>query len=233
MDWKIELVPLPVKDVDRAVEFYGKQLGWNVDHDQVVTDGLRFVRSASAPLPDPVRAALGDVPLVVSWGMTEGASQITATPLGTPARAGTVGVPVGCAVQVRDEDGAVLPAGTTGALWVRGTGIVRSYLHGRAAERFDQDGWLATGDVGSVAEDGWVSLRLVGQRIAHLASDFDPRTFGHAKLVDLVEKTGAFEVRRTGEHGVNIRVKPEPAAAPAAAPPAGRRPRRGCRSPGS
>ncbi|MBF4581324.1 AMP-binding protein [Curtobacterium sp. VKM Ac-2865] len=120
--------------------------------------GLRFVRSASAPLPDPVRAALRDVPLVVSWGMTEGASQITATPLGAPARAGTVGVPVGCAVEVRDEDGTVLPAGTTGALWVRGPGIVRSYLHGRATERFDAEGWLATGDVGSVAEDGWVSL---------------------------------------------------------------------------
>jgi len=44
MDWKIELVPLPVKDVDRAVEFYGTQVGWNVDFDQVVTEGLRFVQ---------------------------------------------------------------------------------------------------------------------------------------------------------------------------------------------
>ncbi|WP_186317504.1 class I adenylate-forming enzyme family protein [Curtobacterium sp. 9128] len=119
---------------------------------------LRFVRSASAPLPDPVRAALGDVPLVVSWGMTEGASQITATPLDEPARLGTVGVPVGTEVQVRGDDGGVLPAGEVGALWVRGPGIVRSYLFGRAAERFDAAGWLATGDVGSVSEDGWVSL---------------------------------------------------------------------------
>ncbi|MCJ1713901.1 class I adenylate-forming enzyme family protein [Microbacterium sp. M1A1_1b] len=121
-------------------------------------DGLRFVRSASAPLPDPVRAALGDVPLVVSWGMTEGASQITATPLDAPARPGTVGVPVGSQVQVRDEDGAVLPAGQVGALWIRGPGIVHGYLFGRAAERFDADGWLSTGDVGSVSADGWVSL---------------------------------------------------------------------------
>ncbi|TDN44718.1 acyl-CoA synthetase (AMP-forming)/AMP-acid ligase II [Curtobacterium flaccumfaciens] len=120
--------------------------------------GLRFVRSASAPLPDPVRVALGDVPLVVSWGMTEGASQITATPLGAPARVGTVGVPVGSEVQVRGEDGTVLPAGEVGALWVRGEGIVHRYLFGRAAERFDADGWLSTGDVGSVSEDGWVSL---------------------------------------------------------------------------
>jgi acyl-CoA synthetase (AMP-forming)/AMP-acid ligase II len=121
-------------------------------------EGLRFVRSASAPLPDPVRQALGDVPLVVSWGMTEGASQITATPLGEPARVGTVGVPVGSEVQVRGEDGTVLPAGEVGALWVRGPGIVRRYLFGRAPERFDTDGWLSTGDVGSVSADGWVSL---------------------------------------------------------------------------
>ncbi|MCC8906558.1 class I adenylate-forming enzyme family protein [Curtobacterium sp. GD1] len=121
-------------------------------------EGLRFVRSASAPLPDPVRQALGDVPLVVSWGMTEGASQITATPLGAPARVGTVGVPVGSEVQVRGEDGTVLPADEVGALWIRGEGIVHRYLFGRAAERFDADGWLSTGDVGSVSADGWVSL---------------------------------------------------------------------------
>lgn len=120
--------------------------------------GLRFVRSASAPLPDPVRQALGDVPLVVSWGMTEGASQITATPLDAPARVGTVGVPVGSEVQVRGEDGSVLPADEVGALWIRGAGIVQRYLFGRAAERFDADGWLSTGDVGSVSADGWVSL---------------------------------------------------------------------------
>jgi acyl-CoA synthetase (AMP-forming)/AMP-acid ligase II len=120
--------------------------------------GLRFIRSASAPLPDPVRTALGDTPLVVSWGMTEGASQITATPLGEPARLGTVGVPVGSEIQVRGDDGSLLPAGEVGALWIRGEGIVHSYLFGRASERFDSDGWLSTGDLGSVSEDGWVSL---------------------------------------------------------------------------
>ena len=44
MDWKIELVPLAVTDVDRAVDFYGNRIGWNIDFDQVVTDGLRFVQ---------------------------------------------------------------------------------------------------------------------------------------------------------------------------------------------
>lgn len=44
MDWKIELVPLAVTDIDRAVEFYGEQVGWNVDHDRTVHEGLRFVQ---------------------------------------------------------------------------------------------------------------------------------------------------------------------------------------------
>ena len=44
MDFKIELVPLTVTDVDRAVEFYGSTVGWNVDFDQTVQEGLRFVQ---------------------------------------------------------------------------------------------------------------------------------------------------------------------------------------------
>ena len=44
LDWKIELIPLHVSDVDRAVKFYGEQVGWNVDYDQTVNEGLRFVQ---------------------------------------------------------------------------------------------------------------------------------------------------------------------------------------------
>ncbi|MBK4346832.1 class I adenylate-forming enzyme family protein [Lacisediminihabitans changchengi] len=119
---------------------------------------LRFVRSASAPLPDAVRASLGDVPLIVSYGMTEGASQITATPLDAPPRDGSVGVPVGSEVQARAEDGTVLAAGEVGAFWIRGPGIVTSYFEGRARERFDADGWLSTGDLGYLDDDGYVYL---------------------------------------------------------------------------
>jgi uncharacterized LabA/DUF88 family protein len=56
-------------------------------------------------------------------------------------------------------------------------------------------------------EDGWVSLGRVGRRLAVLASDFDPRSYGQSKLGDLVEKSGAFEVRRDAG-SVYIRVKP-------------------------
>lgn len=43
-DWRIELIILPVTDVDRAKEFYVDRLGWNADHDQRVSPTLRFVQ---------------------------------------------------------------------------------------------------------------------------------------------------------------------------------------------
>jgi predicted enzyme related to lactoylglutathione lyase len=44
MDWKIELVAIPVTDVDRAKAFYVNQVGFNADHDHRVSDTLRFVQ---------------------------------------------------------------------------------------------------------------------------------------------------------------------------------------------
>ena len=44
VDYRIELVGMPVSDVDRAKEFYGTRLGWPVDHDHKVTDEVRFIQ---------------------------------------------------------------------------------------------------------------------------------------------------------------------------------------------
>lgn len=44
MDWKIELVAVPVTDVDRAKSFYVDQVGFNADHDHRVNENLRFVQ---------------------------------------------------------------------------------------------------------------------------------------------------------------------------------------------
>jgi oxalate---CoA ligase len=123
-----------------------------------IPDTLRFIRSASAPLPDAVRESIEHVSLVVSYGMTEGASQITATPLGEPVRAGSVGKPVGCEIEVRNEDGEGLRRGEVGTLWLRGPGIIRGYFRGLVAERFDADGWLNTNDLGKIDDDGYVYL---------------------------------------------------------------------------
>jgi len=44
MDWKLELVQVPVSDVDRAIAFYTDQAGFNLDHDHQPSDDLRFVQ---------------------------------------------------------------------------------------------------------------------------------------------------------------------------------------------
>jgi predicted enzyme related to lactoylglutathione lyase len=44
VDWRLELVSVPVSDVDRAKRFYVEQVGFNADHDHQVSDELRFVQ---------------------------------------------------------------------------------------------------------------------------------------------------------------------------------------------
>ena len=44
MDWKLELVIIPVSDIDRAKAFYTDQAGFNADHDHTVSDEIRFVQ---------------------------------------------------------------------------------------------------------------------------------------------------------------------------------------------
>lgn len=44
MDWKLELVAVPVSDVDRAKTFYAEQAGFNLDHDHTVSEEIRFVQ---------------------------------------------------------------------------------------------------------------------------------------------------------------------------------------------
>lgn len=57
-------------------------------------------------------------------------------------------------------------------------------------------------------EDGWVPLGAVGNQLANLASDFDPRTFGFRKLSDLVRQTKVFELQRPEGGAMRIRAIP-------------------------
>ena len=64
MDFKLELVAVPVSDVDRAKAFYTEQAGFNADHDHRVSDELRFVQ-----LTPPGSACS----IVIGTGITEAA----------------------------------------------------------------------------------------------------------------------------------------------------------------
>jgi catechol 2,3-dioxygenase-like lactoylglutathione lyase family enzyme len=44
LDWKLEVVTIPVTDLDRARDFYAEKVGFNIDIDQQVSDGMRFLQ---------------------------------------------------------------------------------------------------------------------------------------------------------------------------------------------
>jgi len=119
------------------------------------------VRSASAALPSPVRdlfVARTGLPVVESYGMTEAASQITATALSGPHRPGSVGRPVRAEVRVLDDTGRPCAPGVVGRVWIRGAGVIGGYVGGVAADRFDADGRLDTADLGALDADGYLYL---------------------------------------------------------------------------
>ncbi|MCL7456334.1 non-ribosomal peptide synthetase [Micromonospora echinofusca] len=128
--------------------------------------GLRFVRSASAPLPDIVLDQLEGLfaaPLVEGYGMTEAASLVTCNPLPPgERRRGSVGLPVGEPVRVLDPAGRPVPVGTPGEIAIRGANVTAGYADDPEANAAAfAHGWLRTGDYGHLDEDGY--LYVVGR----------------------------------------------------------------------
>jgi acyl-CoA synthetase (AMP-forming)/AMP-acid ligase II len=125
---------------------------------------VRFVRSASAPLaPATLRRfeeAFG-IPVVETYGMTEAASMITANPLAGPRKAGSAGLPSGPEVRVAQRRGSrsvPCQAFEVGQVQIRGQGVIRQYASGGTSGVIDADGWLDTGDIGHLDEDGYLFL---------------------------------------------------------------------------
>ncbi|WP_326698422.1 non-ribosomal peptide synthetase [Streptomyces sp. NBC_01754] len=137
------------------------------DHaSELASSDLRFIRSASAPLPGPVLNALEDTfraPVVEAYGMTEAGSLVTSNPLPPGNRKpGSVGIPVGGPVAVLDETGRLLGPGQSGEIAIRGANVTAGYEHNPEANRAAfTDGWFRTGDEGRLDEDGY--LHIVGR----------------------------------------------------------------------
>lgn len=128
---------------------------------------LRFVRSASGPLPPRVFAELERVlttTVAEFYGMTETAgAPIAANPLPPDRRkAGSCGKPVGLDVAIMGDRGDFLPHGKTGQVVIRGPCVTPGYDGDPAATRAAFDGdWFKTGDLGFFDGDGY--LFLVGR----------------------------------------------------------------------
>ena len=76
MDWKLELVAVPVSDVDRAKAFYTEQAGFNADHDHTVSDEIRFVQLT--PPGSACSIAIGKGLLDVEPGSVQGLQMVVA-----------------------------------------------------------------------------------------------------------------------------------------------------------
>src|SRR5262249_19678532 len=76
MDWKIELIPIPVTDVDRAKAFYVEQAGFHADHDYQVHEGLRFVQLT--PPGSACSIVLGDGVTEMPPGSQQGVQVVVA-----------------------------------------------------------------------------------------------------------------------------------------------------------
>ena len=124
---------------------------------------LRFIRSSSASLPPQVMRDLENVfgcPVIESYGMTEAAHQMASNPLPPLARKpGTVGIAAGPEVAIMGAGGALLPAGMTGEIVIRGDNVTRGYANNQAAnsDAF-MNGWFRTGDQGQLDNEGYLSI---------------------------------------------------------------------------
>ena len=119
--------------------------------------------SGSAPLPAEVREAFLKVTggrVVEGYGLTEASPVTHSTPLGRP-KDGAIGVPVSDTESaiVDRETGELLPPGQAGEIIVRGPQVMRGYWN-RPDETalVLKDGWLHTGDIGMMDEEGYFSI---------------------------------------------------------------------------
>jgi HIP---CoA ligase len=127
---------------------------------------LRVAVTGAAPVPpalvERMRHELGMQNIVNGYGMTE-CGVIAMTRQGDDAEtvANTCGYPMpGIAVRCVDDQGHDLPSGTPGELWVRGPAVMRGYLDDpvATAEAIDAEGWLHTGDVGTIDARGYLAI---------------------------------------------------------------------------
>lgn len=111
-----------------------------------------------APSPELLaRCAAQDLPVATTYGLTETASQVaTATPELVYRKRGTVGKPLSCTqVRIIDERGNDAAPQVPGEVLVKGETVMRGYYNDPAATALAlRDGWLHTGDIGYLDEDG-------------------------------------------------------------------------------
>ncbi|WP_433562251.1 class I adenylate-forming enzyme family protein [Nocardia sp. CA-151230] len=127
------------------------------------TSSLKFVACGAAPMTaaaiERFESRFG-VPICEGYGLSEASCASTLNPLHGLRKPGTVGLPLpGHEIAILGADGEFVTGGSTGEVLIKGPMVMRGYL-GRpeATSEAVVDGWLHTGDIGSLDEDGYLVL---------------------------------------------------------------------------
>ena len=174
------IIPMPSFDIPAVIDriekdkvnflpgaptIYQSLLAAKADND-FDTSSLRGAATGAATVPPELirrmRAELNLTDTVTAYGMTE-CSTITACRRGDDADliAQSCGKAIpGLEVIIAGTSGEEVDRGETGEIWVRGYGVMLGYLDDpeATAEAIDKDGWLHTGDVGTMDKDGYVRI---------------------------------------------------------------------------
>jgi len=124
-----------------------------LDVDPGPFPGLRAVLLGGGPVADALlaRAAVGRVPVLSTYGLTEAASQVATVPLAAAMARHKVVKPVpGMDVRIVDEGSQEVPSGTSGRIQIRGAAVSPGYLHDRTRS---PGTWFITGDLGRMDVD--------------------------------------------------------------------------------
>ena len=163
---------------------------------------LRFIRSCSAALNPETAAALHEVfgaSVLSAYGMTEATHQMASTSEDDTVTAGLVGRSSGLQVQIVGDDGQPVPPAAVGEIWVRGPTVVRGYLaNPDATAQTFTDGWLHTGDLGSLSDAGELTLRgRIKELINRGGEKISPERV-EAVLASSSKRSGSSRVRSCG-----------------------------------
>jgi Acyl-CoA synthetases (AMP-forming)/AMP-acid ligases II len=135
--------------------------------DQYDTSSLRAAMTGAASIPVEtvvdMRQRLGFETVITAYGMTETHGLVTACAADDPPDvvASTSGKALpGMEMKLVDDAGTEVPIGEPGELLVRGYGVMRGYLDDpeQTAETIDDDGWMRTGDICVMNEDGYIDI---------------------------------------------------------------------------
>ena len=154
---------------DRLTAMAGVPTMWNAmlhaapEYDSSDFVHLRLATSGGASLPVEVMRAFKErfeCAILEGYGLTESTGAATFNDITREQKAGTVGPALpGSQIEVRDNEGASVAAGVVGEVFIKGPTIMKGYRNRPEATAADlQDGWLKTGDLGTMDEDGYLSI---------------------------------------------------------------------------